>query len=213
MIAAKGGLDRLRGVRNLVVTTREQSVGPNDERRTVDVTTQLEYPNHVRVDMQTEFGPVTRGFDGTLAWAQDPGGTQDIPDPMVQELKASLRRDTIAALLSAANGRLRVRLLPDVKDETGAMHHALEFSAPDLDPMVMYVDPTTSLITKQTYVSGGMGRALVEELFSDYKPVGGIQVAHTARVKFGGRQVLERRVTAVTVNADIPASLFKRPTS
>jgi zinc protease len=214
VIAAKGGLDRLRGVRNLVVMTSETGTGAsNEERRTMQVTTQLEYPNHVRIEMQTDVGPVVRGFDGTRAWARDPGGVQDIPDNMLQELRASLRRDTIAALIAAADGRLRVRLLPDVKDEAGKLNHALEFSAPDLDPMVMYVDPATSLITKQTYVAGGMGRALVEELFGDYQPAGGIQIAHLARVRIGGRQVLERRITEVTVNAQLPPTLFKRPTS
>jgi hypothetical protein len=213
VIAAKGGLERLRSVRNLVVATREESFGPNEERRTVDVTTDLEYPDHVRVEMRTDRGPVVRGYDGIRAWAHDPRGTQDIPDAMIQELKASLRRDTIAALVAAADGRLRVRLLPDVKDDEGVLHHALEFSAPDLDPMVLYIDPATSLITKQTYVSGGLGRALVEEIFGDYKPVDGIQIAHTARVKVGGRQMLERRVTEITVNAPIAPTLFKRPTS
>jgi hypothetical protein len=163
--------------------------------------------------MKTDVGLVARGYDGTRAWAKDPQGVQDIPDAMIQELKASLRRDTITALLAAADGRLRVRLLPDVKDETGKLHHALECSAPDLDPMVIYVDPATSLITKQTYVSGGMGRALVEELFGDYKPVDGIQVAHTARVRIGGQQVLERRIIDVTVNAQLSPTLFRRPTS
>ncbi|HEY7170504.1 MAG TPA: pitrilysin family protein [Vicinamibacterales bacterium] len=213
VIAAKGGLERLRGVRNLVVTTSEEGSGPGNERRTVQVTTTLEYPNHVRIEMKTDVGPVVRGYDGTRAWAKDPQGIQDIPDAMIQELKASLRRDTITALIAAADNRLRVRLLPDVKDETGTLHHALEFSAPDLDPMVIYVDPATSLITKQTYVSGGMGRALVEELFGDYKAVDGIQVAHTARVRIGGQQVLERRITDVTVNAPLSPTLFRRPTS
>jgi zinc protease len=213
VIAAKGGLNRLRSVRNLVVTTTEEGLGPGNERRSVKVTTTLEYPDHVRIEMQTEAGAVARGFDGTRAWAKDPGGVQDIPDPMIRELKASLRRDTIAALISAADGRLRVRLLPDVKDEAGTVHHALEFSAPDLDPTVIYIDPATSLITKQTYVAGGMGRALVEELFSDYKPADGIQVAQTARVRIGGQQVLERRISEITVNAPLPPTVFRRPTS
>jgi hypothetical protein len=79
--------------------------------------------------------------------------------------------------------------------------------------MVVYVDPKTSLITKQTYVSGGMGSALVEEIFSDYKPVDGVQIAHTAQVKVGGRLMLERRVTAIAINAPITPALFKRPAS
>jgi hypothetical protein len=213
VIAAKGGLDRLRGIRTLVVSTRERSFGPNQEVNTVNVTTDLEYPDHVRVEMTTPQGPVIRGYDGSTAWAKDPRGIQDIPRPMIDELRASLRRDIIAALVASADGRLRVRLLPDVKDDSGALHHALEFSATDLDPMVLYVDPATNLVTKQTYVSGGLGRSLVEEIFSDYRSVDGVQIAHAARVRVGGRPMLERHVTAITINAPIAPSAFKRPAS
>ena len=82
---------------------------------------------------------------------------------------------------------VRSRLLPDVKDETGTLHRALELSALDLDPIVLHIDPATHLIAKQIYVAGGPGQPLVEELFSDYRPVDGVQIAFLAKVRRGGR--------------------------
>jgi len=56
------------------------------------------------------------------------------------------------------------------------------------------------------------GRPLVEERFSDYRLVDGIQIAFQAVRKVGSLSV-ERRVTDLKVNAPIDAALFKRPAS
>jgi len=137
----------------------------------------------------------------------------DVPQQMVRDLEGNLRRDTVAALLAAADGRLNARQLLDAKDEQGALRYAIELSGPDLDPTILYVDPETNLISKQTYVAGGRGQPLVEELFSDYQAVDGLQVAFTTTVRVRGESVLDRRVTAFTINAPISPALFKRPTS
>ena len=108
---------------------------------------------------------------------------------------------------------MRPRLLPDVKAEAGTVHHALELSAVDLDPIVLHIDPQTSLIVKQTYVAGGPGQPLVEELFSDYRQVDGVQIAFLARVRRGGQLILERRITGIKINAPLDSRLFKRPAS
>ncbi len=114
---------------------------------------------------------------------------------MIRELELGFRRDTVSALLAAHDGTVRSRLLPDVKDETGKLHHALELSAIDLDPIVLHIDPATHLIAKQMYVVGGPGQPLVEELFSDYRPVDAVQIAFLAKVRRGGQLILERRIT------------------
>jgi len=136
-----------------------------------------------------------------------------VPDQMIRELQAGFRRDTIAMLLAARDGTVRARRLPDVKDETGKLFHALEFSAVDLEPLVLQIDPATSLITKQTYVAGGPGQPLVEELFSDYRQVDALQVAFTARVRRGGQPVLERRILDIKINTPLAPALFRRPPS
>ena len=78
---------------------------------------------------------------------------------------------------------------------------------------MLYVDPATGLIRKQTFVADAPGRPLVEELFTDYRAVDGIQIAFQARTQKVGTMSVERRVTDVKINAPLDPALFKRPAS
>ena len=115
-------------------------------------------------------------------------------------------------LLAAQAGRVRARLLPDARDDSGRLHHAIELSGPDLEPMVLYVDPDTYLIVKQTYVAGGLGQPLIEEFLGDYKVVDGVQIAFSATVRRGGLAVLNREVRDIVINGPMDEALFARPT-
>jgi hypothetical protein len=154
---------------------------------------------------------VVQVFDGARAWVKDPAGVHDVPAQALADLRLSLRRDTIAALLAAYDGTLRARLLPDVKDEAGRIHRALELSGQDLDPMVLYLDPETFRITRQSYVAAGPGSALIEERFSDYRPVDGIQIAFSAAVRRGDHVMLDRKVVELKINDLLAPTLFTRP--
>ncbi|MFN8063295.1 MAG: pitrilysin family protein [Vicinamibacterales bacterium] len=212
VIAAKGGLERLRAVKNLVVTTRARALGPRAPADVAETVTYIEYPDRVRVESKIRGVTVVQVFDGTRGWVKDPNGTHDVPETMLADFQNGLRRDTISVLLAAVDGRVRVRRLPDVKDDEGIVRQALEFAGPDLEPMVMYVDSGSGLVTKQTYVAGGMGKPLVEEIFSDYRAVDGVQITFAARVRVGGELALERTVTDAKVgSAPLDRSLFARP--
>jgi hypothetical protein len=152
-------------------------------------------------------------YDGTRAWVKDPAGVHDVPEPAIRDLRATLKRDTLAALLAARDGQLRARLLPDVPNAAGTRHRSLELSSADLEPVVFYVDSGTNLVARQTYVAGGPGKPLVEEIFSDYREIDGVQIAFTAEVRRGGQPVLERRVTSVAINPPLDPALFRRPSS
>jgi hypothetical protein len=200
-IAAKGGLDTLRGIKTIVAKQTLSNMGA--ETQTVNY---IEYPDHFRI----EAGGTVQGFDGTQAWARDQRGVHDLPT--AREARASLRRDVVALLLAAKSGTLNIRLLPDVKDAEGRLSHALEVSGRDLNPIVLYIDPQTSLISKQAFGADGPTFMLVEEQFSDYRPVEGVQVAYKATRKVGDRSV-ERTVTDVKINEPVEPALFKRPGS
>ena len=62
------------------------------------------------------------------------------------------------------------------------------------------------------YPAEAPGRPVIEEEFSDYRPIDGIQIAFRATQKVGPLSV-ERRVIDVKVNAPIDAALFQRPAS
>jgi zinc protease len=219
LIAAKGGLDRLRGIKSITARTTTEMPPPPAGRGqapthgpiSVETTTYLEYPNRVRVETKMPDATVVQVYNGVRAWVKDPGGIHDVPESALADMRLSLRRDTIAALLAAYDGILRARLLPDVKTEGGRFHRALELSGTDLDPMVLYIDPETYRIARQTYVAGGPGHPLIEEVFGEYRPVDGVQIAFSAAVRRGDQILLERKVLELTINDMLAPFLFTRP--
>jgi hypothetical protein len=151
-----------------------------------------------------------QGYDGNNAWLLDQRGVRDQPPAVLRDARTTLRRDPIALLLAAESGAMNARLLPDVKDAAGRVNHALELSAPDFNPVVLLIDPATSGISKMTFVADVPGRPVVEDEFTDYRPVSGVQIAFQASRR-SGPQTIARRITDITINAPIDPTLFKRP--
>jgi hypothetical protein len=113
-------------------------------------------------------------------------------------------------LLAAQSGGLTPRLLPDVTDADGRVNRALELSATDLNPIVLYLDPASGQIVRRTYTADAPGRPIVEENFFDYRDVDGVQFAFRATQRVGPTLV-ERRVTDVKINTPVDPALFTRP--
>jgi hypothetical protein len=212
VIAATGGLDTLRAIRSITAVTRAALTTPNG-RIEAETTTYLQYPNRMRVETTLPAGTIVQTYDGSRAWVKDPSGTHEVPGRMIGDLEATFKRDTVAALVAAHDGSVHARLLPNAKDEAGTIRHAIELSGPGLEPMVLYVDPETYLVARQSYVAGRPGQPLIEELFTDYRTVDGLQIAFTAKVRQGGQSVLERRVIDIKINAPLNPALFQRPGS
>ena len=208
-IAAKGGLDKLRGVKTIVVRQTLTSQASTRETQ-IETTTYIEYPDRFRTETQGPGGVNVQVFDGTHVWAKSARGVQEIPEAMARDLGATLRRDPLRMLIGAKEGSLSTRLLPDVKDPAGALHHALEISAPDLNPVVLLINRETAQIDRQTFVADAPGRPIIEEEFSDYRPVDDVQIAFHG-VRRNGSQTLERRISDIKINTPLDPALFKRP--
>ena len=211
VIAAKGGLEKLRALKTIVVKQTLTTQTPQGDA-TAETSNYIQYPDRFRIVTETPNGTMVQASDGKQVWMTDARGLHDAPEPLVREFRAALRRDPIALLLAAKEGKLAARLLPETTDKEGQVSVPLELSATDLNPIVLEVDRTTSLIRKQSYRADAPGRPLVEESFSDYRPVDGIQIAFRASRKSGPLAV-ERRVTDVKINTAVEPALFNRPSS
>jgi zinc protease len=209
-IAAKGGLDRLRGVQTIVA--KQTLTNPEAGGRSTVTLNYVQYPDQFRIETTAGSNTVVQAYDGTTAWMKDERGVRVSPEAVAKEARATLRRDAILLLLAAKDGKLTPRILPDVKDPSGRLDHALEISGPDLNPVVLYIDPATGLIRKQVFTADMPGRPIIEEQFSDYRAVDGVQIPFSASRK-AGPMTLERKVSEVKINAAIDPSQFKRPTS
>jgi zinc protease len=209
-IAAKGGLEKLRGVKTIVA--KQTLTNPEAAGRTTVTLNYVQYPDQFRIETSAGPNTVVQAYDGTSAWMKDERGVRVSPEAVAKEARATLRRDAILLLLAAKDGRLTPRILPDVKDPSGRLDHALEISGPDLNPVVLYIDPATGLIRKQVFTADMPGRPIIEEQFSDYRAVDGVQIPFSASRK-AGPMTLERKVSEVKINTSIDPAQFKRPSS
>jgi zinc protease len=211
VVAAKGGLETLRAVKSFTVVMTAPARAPDGSVAQVETTTILQYPNRVRVNIKFPTMTVQQVYDGAHGWIRDPTGIYEAGAPDLRFIEMNFKHDAISLLLAAEGGTVRARVLPDVKDDAGRVYHVLELSGSGLDPVVLSVDPDSSLIAKQTFVAGGPGEPIVEERFTDYRAIDGVQVPFVTTAFAGGRRIGERRITDVKINAPIDPALFKRP--
>jgi zinc protease len=207
-VEAMGGLERLRAVRTVTARQIVTTPGPGG-LVDAEATSYIAYPNQFRVETKIPEGLLISAFDGSTAWTRDPQATREAPEPMAAEARSNLQRDVIRLLLGAEDGSLRVRALQDARNEQGRNVRTLELSSNTTGPIVLSIDAETMRVTKEAFAAGPGGQALVEESFSDYRAVDGVQVPFMAERQVGPITV-KRRVLDVQLNRPIDPSLFKR---
>ena len=203
-IAAKGGLGKLQGIKTvhsegtMIVT---DIGGPVPFKVVADI----EYPEHFRVDANMPGGRVAQVYSAGRYWIIGPDGKADeLPEEGRPEIKASVQRDLIALLVKAGTGKLVVREVDS--DET--VLAGIEISGPDMRPMTLFVNRDNGLIDRARY-DGPDGR--VEERYSDYRSVDGIQIPFHTVVRRAGKTSIERDVKTIKFNVPLAAGLFDKP--
>jgi hypothetical protein len=210
VVAAKGGLDALKKVRTVVAeadTTFHMEQGPLVSR----TTTYVAYPDKFRVEATVAGAKVVQVYNAGTAWVEDPGGVHDAPPGMRDDFAASVRRDMMPLLIAAAEGRLRVRQLPD-EGADGQALRVLELSGDQLLPVKLYVSPANLIVRQAFSATGPDGRVInAEEVFSDYRRIDGLHVPFKADVRRSGRVILSRALVDVALNRPLDDTLFTRP--
>jgi zinc protease len=210
-VKAKGGLEKLRSIRTVKATsttTMPGTAGPS----TIETTSYIEYPGSFRVDARTPSGPVVRVFSGGECWVQDGRGVRPAPAAEADQMRGTIQRDVIGLLLALADGKVPATRLPDVVEQ-GRSLTAIGVGGGAMRAVVLLLDPTTDLIRAQRYDATAItgARETVEEQFSDYRSVNGLQVAFAAVVQAAGLPVLTRQVRTFEYNVPLAANLFTRP--
>ncbi|HET7217867.1 MAG TPA: pitrilysin family protein [Vicinamibacterales bacterium] len=210
-VKAKGGIDKLRSVRTIKVTatmTFLDAPKPNE----VETASYIRYPSSFRLDAMMPAGPVVQVFNGGEYWIRDARGVTTAPDAVSSQILGTVQRDSIGLLLALADGKLTATRLPDVVDGAQQLR-ALAISGAGMKPLTVLLDPSTDLIRAQRYqLPAGPGAVSeMEETFSEYRSIDGLQVAFMASVTRGGVQVFTRRVRTFECNVALEPSLFVKP--
>ena len=207
-IAAKGGLDRLRGIRTVKAVAATRMVTPSTTSPALEMTTFIEYPDRFRVDIETPRGRTVTTLDGDRGWGSAPD-TKAV-DVAAGELRASADRDVLRLLLRADAGALTPRPVDETMLEDGTRGPALEYALPGQTVQVV-LDPSSGLVLAVRYTStGAAGEHRVEERFSDYRAAEGVMVPFTTTVRRNGRVLVERQLKSIEFNVPLPQGIFER---
>jgi hypothetical protein len=206
VVEAKGSLGRLRSVRTLRAAATVTLLS-GSERVQVPTTTAIRYPGGFRVDAQLPGGKVVQAFNAGQYWVQDDKGTREAPPQLAVEIRSHVQRDVIPLLIGLSEGRVRATRVPDEVDGARRLP-VLLVEGGGMRPISLVLDPETLTILKQRY---DMENATIEEFYSDYRAVDGLQVPFKAEVRRNNVPLLERVLRTIEFNVPLEAALFTKP--
>jgi glyoxylase-like metal-dependent hydrolase (beta-lactamase superfamily II) len=227
-IAAHGGLEALRGIKDLQRTgtgtayNQGQSLRPGTpySTRTVSVKAVVDFGKGRSVTeavttpsggIRTPSRNVLRGDDGfTVAVLTN------VMSPMspaaLGGAKTALRRDPAALLLTAAG---RAETLRDLGEATfeNRKHRVITFADSDGSQIALYLDAQTHRVTKLETLADNavLGDAINEVVFSDYRPVNGVQLPHRVINRTAGEVVQDLQYSEIKANTSPADNLFDPP--
>jgi zinc protease len=213
LIDAHGGRDALLAIKRLTADATTHLMTPDGKLSAV-TRTSIEYPDRVRVDATLPAAKIVQIYADGKGWIKDPAGVHDAPAAMLQDLRSGALRDPLGLLRAAAADALVVRLRPE-EGAGGRVLRVLAVFGIDATPVRLFIDKQTGELVKIGFDTRGgpQGPVYAEERYEDYRKVDGISVPFKASVVRSGLAVLERVLTAVTINPTLPADTFAKPVS
>jgi len=169
-------------------------------------------PDRLRTEIRMPQMTIVQVLDGDSGWVRTPMGTQDVPAPLVKELRAALRRLFFSLLRAEEQEGIAVSYLGSETVE-GKPADVLQYAEGE-HVFKLYVEAASRLPLKLSYqgtdpFSGT--RAEFEELYMDYREVAGVRYPFRTLTRQGGKRFAELVVSEVKINAGVPEDLFKRP--
>lgn len=216
-LAAKGGASKLSKLKSFYwsgTAALRQAQG----NMSAAVTKRYKAPSRLRLDMDIKAAGVklVTVMAGNTGWAQqvtkEGKRAIDFPKAEVEAGKAQIWRDQDLVLLRHREPRASVVLVDETKVD-GKPTSAVRVTSPDNKySVVLLIDKASKLLVGMSYQerapNGQMLRT--EERYSDYRKVGGIQIAHK-RTTRSAQIDLTTTLSKVELNKPIDDKLFIKP--
>jgi len=166
-------------------------------------------PNKMRTDATVQGTVVIHAFDGETAWMTNPitGLTDEMPPVMSEDFERSALGND--ALLDPKKFGISYTLFGRELLE-GKEYYVLSQNFSDGFKTSFLIDPETFLMYKtKTTSKNEIGEEVeVETIFSDYKNIEGILIAHKLVVYQDGSEFMNMEITEVKFNSGLEDSWF-----
>jgi len=207
-IAAHGGLEKIKAVKTMKLTGKVLVDGVD-----IPCTLQLKRPNLVYGEAAIQGMKLMLGYDGQTAWQVDPSSGSMEPQPSVDEDARHIIEmgDFEGPLVDYKAKGNSVELVGKEEFEATPVYK-LKVTEKDGSVKYVYLDAATYLELKTTTRrKSDSGGSEEETTFSDYKPVGGLLMAHSIETKINGQIEDQLTIEKVELNAAVDDSIFKMP--
>ena len=140
-----------------------------------------------------------------------PVGVQPIPPEMTNSLKNALFRDTIPLLINLTQDSTAAQYM-GTEDVLGKPAAVLLVKQPSGEMVKVYISEETHYVIKLAFRETEQGVTMDKEtIYSDFREVGGVKIAHHVIQNVDGELYTENRVSSVKLNTELDESLFQVP--
>ena len=207
-IEARGGLEKLRAIKSMRLTGKVHAEG-----MTIPLVIQIKRPGLLRADATVQGMSMSRGYDGETAWETNAFGGSKEPE----KLSGYEARETIE--MADIDGPLvdykikgsSIELIGKEELEATPVYK-LKVTLKDGDVKYIYLDAQNHLELKETEKRKEDGTTSdVATVFSDYKAVAGVMIAHSSETRVNGEIDDQTTIDKIELNVPIDDSIFKMP--
>ena len=195
---AVGGADKLASIKDTLVTAEVQ-IDPGMGGLKLKQTNHWLTPSLFRQEVDAPFGKLSSYTDGKSGWIKTPQGDGALMGPMLKQAQGEIFRSYVHLLLSDRDADRTVNY---------AGEGTIEISDKSGNSVRLKVDEKTGMPTGESY-AGPQGR--VEESWSDWRDVNGIQAPFKIAVQQNSKKFADIAVQEIKVNTGATqAELSKR---
>jgi len=207
-IEARGGLEKLKAIKSMRVTAKIHSEGMN-----LPLVLQIKRPGMVRGEAIFQGKALVRAYDGETAWQINPFDGLKEAEPMSgYDAKEMLYIGDLDGPLVDYKAKGNTVELAGKEELEATPVYKLKVTLKDGEVKYLYLDAHNYLELKETWKQKGDGKATdVDTVYSDYKAVAGVMIAHSWETRVNGELDDRTSLEKVEVNISVDDSIFKMP--
>jgi len=199
MQQAAGGAEKMALVKDVTMTANATLGNMAVKQKMLFIV-----PNQLRQEQELPFGKILVKWDGKSGTLQAPNapGPMPIPPPIQKQINEELFRNLFTLLLSDRDPDRTVNAISDTEVDIGDKSG---------NAVKVTLDAATGMLTKLAYRSvGPQGPSEVENIYKDWRDVGGFKAPFVIEIMQGGQKSSEIKFETVTVNTGVkPEEIMK----
>ena len=208
-VEAHGGLEKLQAVKNLVIEAQVTGNTPQGPMQ-IEGTSYYVYPDKYRQDLKLPQGKMAYVFDGTSGFAITPMGNEPMPPQMAATFKDAVFRETLWLLPNLSQNDIPVQYA-GTEEVDGKSASILLVPQPSGEMLKLFISEDTHYVVKLSYREAQGVAVTRETLMEDYRDVDGVKVPYHVVQNVEGQPFTDSKITSITLNAELDASLFQEP--